>query len=175
MRQITRENGTQNRMSSVGHTCENCNTPNHFASVCRQKRHEPRHHSHETGGLRNAECQEFAYAIIAHVAYEDTTDSYTTVSSINNVQEIPAELTPALRNANIRPITRTMKIFPDSGAGICLAGPQHLIELGTTGQHLIPCNKRVPAVGGSVLTCKGWLPMQFQVRGQCHSSTFIYM
>ena len=34
-----------------------------------------------------------------------------------------------------------MKIFPDSGASICLAGYQHLSQMGLTTSKLIPCEK----------------------------------
>ena len=56
-------------------------------------------------------------------------------------------------------------IFPDSGASICLAGPQHLKKLNVNPQALIPCRKRVTAVGGSELICKGWLPTRFTIGG----------
>ena len=56
-----------------------------------------------------------------------------------------------------------MLIFPDSGASICLAGPQHLKKLGLATNHLIPCRKQVTAVGGYKLICHGWLSVQFQI------------
>ena len=59
--------------------------------------------------------------------------------------------------------TCTVQIFPDSGAGICLAGTQHLKDLNITTNDLIPCKKKVMAVGGSTLTCRGWLPVKFKI------------
>ena len=130
-----------------GKTCLNCNTPNHFASVCRQAKRES------------------ANAIIAHVEYHDDTDSYTTASAINNIHEIAANITPILPNSSKNTRAKQMMIFPDSGAGICLAGPVHLSKLGIDPRKLIPCRKKVTAVGGSTLTCRGWLPMRFSIRG----------
>ena len=54
-------------------------------------------------------------------------------------------------------------IFPDSGASICLAGTKHLHLLGIHSDNLIPCRKKVTAVGGSILVCYGWLPIKFQI------------
>ena len=105
--------------------------------------------------------EDCANAIIAHVTYEKSTDSYTATAT--NVHEIPASITPMLPKATGPAKTTTMMIFPDSGAGICLAGPQHVSKLGVTLESLIPCKKKVTAVGGSVLSCIGWLPAQFRI------------
>ena len=59
-----------------------------------------------------------------------------------------------------------MKIFPDSGAAICLAGTKHLPKLNINMDQLIPCTKVVSAVGGSKLKCNGWLPIKFQIGTQ---------
>ena len=58
-----------------------------------------------------------------------------------------------------------MMIFPDSGASICLGGAKHVKSLELDIRSLIPCHKMVKAVGGSVLACRGWIPVQFTVRG----------
>ena len=77
------------------------------------------------------------------------------------IQEIQAHLTPDTKGAT----TVSLHIFPDSGANICLAGPKQLALLGLTSHQLRPCNKRVKTVGGSILTCTGWLPVKFEVEG----------
>ena len=105
-------------------------------------------------------------AIIAHVHFEN--DTYTTMSAVNKVDLIPAKVRPALTKNHLTP-TSEVKIFPDSGAGICLAGPQHLPQMGISKNSLIPCNKVVSAVGGSKLSCPGWIPVEFTV-GK-HSTT----
>ena len=61
----------------------------------------------------------------------------------------------------------TLDIFPDSGANICLAGPKQLHRLGLQASHLRSCQKRVKAVGGSFLSCTGWLPVTFDIKGHC--------
>ena len=142
-----------------GKTCHNCSTPNHFASVCRQKKRETARAIHN-----DAAHDDTAHdVLIAHVEYRRTTDSFTTASALtSNVSEIPAEITPILkRDKPYQP--KTMMIFPDSGAGICLAGPSHISQLSVNPRELLPCNKKVTAVGGSVLTCHGWLPVQFKI------------
>ena len=56
-----------------------------------------------------------------------------------------------------------IKVFPDNGASICLAGTQHIKNLNLSPADLIPCNKQVTAVGGSKITSIGWLPMTFEI------------
>jgi len=60
---------------------------------------------------------------------------------------------------------KRMMIFPDSGASICLAGTKHMDKLGIHVNNLLPCLKEVRAVGGSILLCKGWIPVIFSVEG----------
>ena len=56
-----------------------------------------------------------------------------------------------------------MMIFPDSRASICIAGLQHMHTLGLLPSNLIPCYKQIKAVGGSMLICKGWVPITFNI------------
>ena len=147
---------------AYGRKCEYCGKDNHFASTCFQKDRDRRNtrtaHLHEESEEEEEDC---ANAIIAHVTYKKSTDSFTATNA--NVQEIPASLTPKLPTATEAASPTTMMIFPDSGAGICLAGPQHVSKLGIVMKDLIPCRKRVTAVGGSVLSCMGWLPVKFRI------------
>ena len=78
--------------------------------------------------------------------YEKSTDSYTTATT--NVHEIPANITPMLLNATSPAKATSMMIFPDSGVGICLAGPQHVSKLGVPLESLIPCTKKGHCCGG---------------------------
>lgn len=134
-----------------GQKCHNCGVQNHFASQCRKKNvHEVREKS---------DMEEVA----AHVQLVG--DTYTTVSSVC-VQEIPATITPIFKSRQYKSSARTAMIFPDSGAGICLAGSQHLDKLGISVEDLNPCNKKVMAVGGTILTCKGWIMSHFLVGEQ---------
>ena len=126
-----------------GKICKNCNITNHFASVCRQPS--------SNGNI-----------MIAHVQYDAHKDTYTTLSN-NNIEEIPATITQLLsRNTSSTRCTK-LNIYPDSGASICLAGPKHLAALGVKPHTLLPCHKKVTAVGGSTLFYKGWLPIEFNI------------
>ena len=48
----------------------------------------------------------------------------------------------------------SIKIFPDSGASICLAGIDYLSQLHLLHSDLTPCQKKVTAIGGSTLVQK---------------------
>ena len=116
-----------------GTTCHNCQIPNHFARVCRKKKEH-------VGGL------------------------IAKLSNNTNIEQIDVTLKPCLAHHHHGvPNSVTMKVFPDSGASICLAGPQHITALDLSTDELIPCSKTVTAVGGSQIKCMGWLPMSFSI------------
>ena len=132
-----------------GKNCLNCGTPNHFASACQQLPKD-----------KQEDSEADARALIAHVKYEN--DVFTSASN-SNVTEIEATIKPINKGRNSSHKPKPSKIFPDSGASICLGGTRHLPQLGIDDKDLIPCRKRVNAVGGSTLTCKGWLPAEFTI------------
>ena len=130
-----------------GKTCNNCKLPNHFIKVCRKPKTET------------------VEALLANVTYDKVNNVYKAAE----VTEIFATLTPDIKSNKTTQKPTSMKVFPDSGASICLAGPQHLDKLGVKQNSLTQCNKLVRAVGGSVLRCSGWLPMTFTIEG--HNTT----
>eukprot|EP00111_Clytia_hemisphaerica_P009413 TCONS_00027626-protein len=135
--------GSKDRSSKCpawGKTCHNCKLSNHFSKVCRKPKSET------------------AEALLAHVTYDEKSKAFRPTAEIT---EINAKLTPTSNTT--KPTPTSMKIFPDSGASICLGGPQHLNKLKLNKQSLTPCNKLVRAVGGSTLHCSGWLPMTFTI------------
>ena len=134
-----------NECPAWGQKCHNCDTPNHFAKVCRQPKRD-------TAG-----------AIIAHVRYSQPNDTFTSANANKDIRFVPAEMTPVVDGKHLA--TSTAQVFPDSGADICLAGTKHLEKLGIQGEHLTPCCKKVTAVGGSTLTCRGWVEVEFNIGG----------
>ena len=112
----------------------NCNTPNHFSSVCRQPKRDS------------------ASAIIAHVNYDEESDFFTSATPSREVWYIPARVTPLVAGNQIA--TSTVQVFPDSGADICLAGTRHLNMIGVEPKLLTPCRKTITAVGGPHLSAE---------------------
>ena len=100
-------------------------------------------------------------ALIAHVQYDSNNDQY---SSKTVTEEIPAILNPAIPRYQHN--QARLFIFPDTGANICLAGPEHLHQFNMSKQNLIKCIKRVKTVGGNIITCNGWMPVTFNIFGQ---------
>ena len=101
--------------------------------------------------------------LIAHVTYDTGNNSFTVASLGNSATEIPAKSSAIIRGKKLP--ARTINIFPDSGASICLAGPQHVTQLSAKITDLIPCRKTVRAVGGSTLACIGWIQVEFNIFG----------
>ena len=143
-----------------GKECGTCHKSNHFSKVCRFNRNR------KVQFEEDVECLE---ALIAHLTFDKSKDTFTTTSN-SIVEEISATLTAFSPSQDSRhsgniPIHsgKRSRIFPDSGASICIAGPHHLDQLGLSVKHLIPSRKIVRAVGGFKLACKGWIPIQFTV------------
>ena len=88
-------------------SCHHCNLKGHYASVCRKK-----------------ETESLAALQIAYVTYNPFTDTYSLPST--EIQEISALLTAYTRDKNYNPPPTPMKIFPDSGASVCITGTTHL-------------------------------------------------
>ena len=76
--------------------------------------------------------------------------------------QIDVSMSPSLPHHKKTPPV-IMKVFPDSGASICLASTAHLAAFKLTAEQLLPCSKTVTVVGGSTLLCSGWLPMTFRI------------
>ena len=123
-----------------GKQCSHCKRDNHFEAVCRR-------------GLPSSN----ACALVCHIQYDSKKDMYSTAD--NDTQEIATHLTPFIKNAR----GAAVDIFPDSGANITMGGPKQLQQIGMSTSQLRPCMKRVQAVGGSELVCKGWIPIKFEI------------
>ena len=48
----------------------------------------------------------------------------------------------------------TLKVFPDSGATICLGEPKHLIIMGRAKNNLVPLKEIIRTVRGLTLVCQ---------------------
>ena len=106
-----------------------------------------------------------AEALIAHVQFDEVSQTYTPVAGINSVTEITATVRGITRNSQDVGEPKQVRIFPDSGASLCLGGLHHAKALGFDQDSLIPSKKQVKAVGGSMLSCMGWIPARFQIEG----------
>ena len=92
-------------------------------------------------------------------------DSNERVFAVNSKDdEIPA--TVVLGHDSMKnKVKAEVDVFPDSGAGICLGGTIHLDLFGILREELIPCNKSVEVVGGTLIPCLGYIPATFIVNG----------
>ena len=157
-----------------GKTCHKCGVKNHFSRVCQYRAGAAYHVSGEDVPLTSDEDSAAMLSLIAHFTFNQDNGTYKQGPCGVDVVEICAQITPFSSNPEPRDsvnvpdcnVTTTMRIFPDSGASICLGGMKHLQQLGLKPQHLIPCNKIVHAVGSFEFKCDGWLPVVFVVNGR---------
>ena len=119
-------------------------------------------------------------SLIVHIEFDQETGSYIS-SNKNSVVEIEATLVPFSprpdpRNTEDIPGNQStqLKIFPDSGATICLGGSTHLYCMGLKESNLIPSKKVIRAVGSSTLISQVWLPVQFSV-GEISTKQALYI
>ena len=153
-------NDRSTKCQAWGKDCTCCGKPNHFASVCKS---------------RSEAVRSFSLVSLIRSTADSEDDSVYDVSSTDTNNElISADIRVGHVNARSRP-TKTMDIFPDSGAGICLGGTQHLEQLGHTVQELIPSNKQIRVVGGRTLPCLGWIMADFTIDGQFHTRQALYI
>ena len=112
-------------------------------------------------------------ALIAHVTFDQHSGHYTATTVTDNVEEIDAVVIPFSPEPdprlpdNIPCVSESVvRVFPDSGATICLGGLSHLNDMGFSTDNLIPSQKVVRTVGNFTLVCRGWLPVRFIVEGK---------
>ena len=144
-------------------TCNTCGKLNHFSVVCRTKKHHPE-------VIKGFEDEETPMnTLMAHVTFDQIRGTVITTEG-DPLTEINASVIPFSpktdpRQSNNIPNSHStmLKVFPDSGATICLGGPKHLINMGLTKNNLIQSRKVVRTVEGFTLMCQGWLPVEFVV------------
>ena len=171
--------GTHHHPSSTcpawGKTCSFCKKPGHFESVCfrkkRQRYTRQNQYSSPVRGLYSYDdYPEETNAIIAHIRFDQDSNSFTTTKNSGANQEINMTSTPFQCEDDPRapqniptPKDIAISVFPDSGATISMGGPKHLKLMGLNDNNLIRCNKTATAVGGFKLVCNGWVPVKFAI------------
>ena len=110
--------------------------------------------------------------LIAHIMFNEIRGTFMSTDG-DQVMEINAFIIlfspkPDPRQVVNIPSSRstTLKVFPDSGATICLGEPKHLFNKGLTKDNIVPSRKIIRTVGGFTLICKGWLAVEFVVKGK---------
>ena len=56
-----------------------------------------------------------------------------------------------------------ISVFPDTGANICLLGPEHLKILKLDSSKISHCYNKVDVAGGSSITATGWFKVLFSL------------
>ena len=153
-----------------GKRCNLCGLTNHVSKACKRGRNQP---VYEFETEEDVTCEDANMsALIAHLSFDNKGKLFESFEP--DVIEIDANVAPfspipETRSTNNIPKhfrVSTLRVFPDSGASICLGGLKHLNILGLTKDHLIPCHKTVSTVGNFKMNCIGWLPVEFGVGGR---------
>ena len=115
--------------------CNYCGIIGHFSKVCRKKSGTNSRPSSSLKGSA-AELNEMSCLFIGEI------------SSLH----LPVQV-----KSSSSPVLTVIDSFPDTGANICLLGPQQLKLLNINNVHLIPCNHQIAVAGGSTILATGWL------------------
>ena len=153
--------------SAWGQTCNTCGKLNHFLTECWTKR------DHHQAVIKSFESEESPMnTLLAHIMFDQIRGIFMPTNG-DQVMEINISVIPFSPKLDPRwaanipsSCSTTLKVFPTSGAAICLGGPKHLFTMGLTKDNLIPSRKIIQTVGGFTLICQGWLPVEFVVRGK---------
>lgn len=143
-------NGDRSRLCPAwNQACGNCGKLNHFAKVCREQ--------------PQGACNEIADNFIEEQAHAFASQTHPTPTPHKHITHIQISITPHSQSKKFKP--RSVQVFPDSGASICIAGYEHLPLLGIGRQDLLPCSKPVKAVGGHSFVCKGFIRADLAIDG----------
>ena len=158
-------NERSKKCSAWGKDCNLCGKPNHFASVCREAKSstpsEEEVSSIDWAPDNPDNRVERVLAVQQTSTQKDSSQTDPIISPLGDDEVRATVRLGHLKSSN--PCVADMNLLPDSGATICLGGTDHLDQLGLSRESLIPCNKQVRVVGGTVLKCLGYIPAAFTI------------
>ena len=183
---------SMSRCPARGKACFKCGVDGHFGRLCRSNdttkrpanyRAKPWSHNKGSGvqGSRrqSQRVQQIEDCNADVEKYSDDETNFVEVFSIGQshkaTQQIKSLITPLpakqCDHKGLGPFETL--IFPDSGASLCIAGPQHQKLLGIKQSHLNPSNKQVRGVGGAIMRCYGSCKVRFVI-GKLASEQELY-
>ncbi len=68
---------------------------------------------------------------------------------------------------------KTISVFPDTGANICLMGPSQLKAIGLKQSDLTPCTEEIAVAGGSTIKSTGWVKAEIKL-ADCVTEATVY-
>ena len=127
-----------------GAKCHSCGMVGHFMKMCRNR-------------FKNKIANKSHQQNVNHIdADENASIGYLMVGSLkseNALTEIAVQLKTTLKNGH--EIVKQINVLPDTGANLCLLGPQQLRTLGIPTDELYNSNKLLNVAGGTkMLTSK---------------------
>ena len=159
-----------------GQTCRACGKENHVEGVCQSKGRV------RQGAVWSPEDEEAVMdALIAHIVFDPATNTYKPGNHISR-EEVEATLIPFSpcpdpRRAEDIPSFRPTKlrIYPDSGATICLGGTKHLRHMGISEKNLVPLKQEGAHGWRILLDMPGLATRRFQSGKKDHKTGTVHM
>ena len=127
--------------------CNFCGNMGHMEKVCRQARSKK-----PSANNRHVKSAEMSLMVIGEV------------SSLN----LPIKVKPVSSAQYV-----AMSAFPDTGANICLLGPQQLAQLDLKSSKINRCKNHISVAGGTTILATGWFEASFNLNDS-HSKQTVY-
>ena len=131
--------------------CHNCGNMGHLEKVCRQTRTQQSTPKHD---VKSAEM------------------SCMFIGEVSSLH-LPMQVKP-LNIAGYRSSYVNVDVFPDTGANICLIGPQQLRLLKVPISKISACKNKISVAGGSSIVATGWFKAAFRLHGKT-SEQIVYL
>ena len=120
--------------------CNYCGNMGHLERVCRQAKSKRPANKHQVRSV------EMSLMVIGEV------------SSLN----LPIKVKPTISD-----VYTNINVFPDTGANICLLGPQQVKQLKLPTSALNKCKHHISVAGGSSILAIGWFKAIFNLNDRC--------
>ena len=120
--------------------CNYCGNMGHLERVCRQAKSKRPANKHQVRSV------EMSLMVIGEV------------SSLN----LPIKVKPTISD-----VYTNINVFPDTGANICLLGPQQVKQLKLPTSALNKCKHHISVAGGSSILVIGWFKAIFNLNDRC--------
>jgi hypothetical protein len=145
---------TSEKCSAWGKNCRKCGGKNHFAKMCKQKS------SNRSNNQRRNNSPDSSQRSAQHLELF-CMSCLSKEKSTTNTMLIEIKVQLLVNGKKSHPIK--MKAFPDTGANVCLFGPEQLKRLAISSDMLTKCHTCITVAGGSSITATGFCEIQISL------------
>ena len=150
-----------------GKECEHCGKMNHFRDVCRTRGQAEVHGIHQETLDTNSSAD-------TKINIDSQVAAISADPILSPRGELLAQVSLKVPRCNKETKTIPQYTYPDSGANICVGGPQHLAKFNLSIEDLIPPGRtsKFSTSSGESVVLIGWLPAKITIGNNVTSQPF---